>query len=115
MNILVTAIGSFSADCVISTLKENGHRVIGCDIYPAEWHAVSSDCDRVYRSPLARDTTDYINFILDVCEKESVTHVIPLTDIEIDQLNLNRDIINKTGVVLCMQKESTQAVSRDKY
>lgn len=115
MNILVTAIGSFSADCVISTLKGNGHRVIGCDIYPAEWHAVSSDCDRVYRSPLARDTTDYINFILDVCEKESVSHVIPLTDIEIDQLNLNRDIINKNGVVLCMPSESTLSVARDKY
>ena len=35
--ILVTAIGSFSAAVVVRKYKEEGFRVIGCDIYPAEW------------------------------------------------------------------------------
>ena len=35
-NILVTAIGSFSADCVITNLIENDYKVIGCDIYTPE-------------------------------------------------------------------------------
>lgn len=115
MNILVTAIGSFSADCIISTLNHYNHKVIGCDIYPSEWHAVSSECANVYKSPLARNTNDYINFILGVCKKESISHVIPLTDVEIDQLNMNRDIINDKGIVLCMPSESTLAIARDKY
>ena len=115
MNILVTAIGSFSADCLISTLNYYNHRVIGCDIYPSEWHAVSSECACVYRSPLAINTKDYISFIIEVCERESISHVIPLTDVEIDQLNMYRDIINDKGIVLCMPSEYTLAIARDKY
>ena len=87
MTFLVTAIGSFSADCVINTLKRGGSKVIGCDIYPAEWHAVSKDCDRVYRAPLAVKENDYIAFLLDVVLRERVEHIIPLTDLEIDVLN----------------------------
>ena len=51
MNLLVTAIGSFSADCVINSLRKVGHTVVGCDIYPPEWHAVSKDCNWVYQAP----------------------------------------------------------------
>ena len=52
MNLLVTAIGSFSADCVINSLRKVGHTVVGCDIYPPEWHAVSKDCNWVYQGPI---------------------------------------------------------------
>ena len=37
--VVVTAIGSFSADIVIKKCRENGMRVIGCDVYPGEWIA----------------------------------------------------------------------------
>ena len=37
--VIVTAIGSFSADIVIKKCRENGIRVIGCDVYPREWIA----------------------------------------------------------------------------
>ena len=32
--VVVTAIGSFSADIVIKKCRENGIRIIGCDVYP---------------------------------------------------------------------------------
>ena len=35
-NILVTAIGSFSADAVITTLQQHNYKVIGTNIYPKE-------------------------------------------------------------------------------
>lgn len=35
--VIVTAIGSFSAQNVISACHKAGMRVVGCDIYPAEW------------------------------------------------------------------------------
>ena len=63
MTVLVTAIGSFSADCVITTLKSKGHKVVGCDIYPAIWHAVSKDCDNVYQAPFATKEQEYISFL----------------------------------------------------
>ena len=51
MNILLTAIGSFSADCVVTSLKKMGHKVIGCDIYKREWVANSVIVDKFYQAP----------------------------------------------------------------
>lgn len=115
MNILVTAIGSFSADCVIRTLKQNGHKVVGCDIYPAEWHAVSKDCDSVYKVPFATKEIEYISFLKEVCLKESIEFLFPLTDLEIDVLNRNRNVFSKINVILCMQLEKCLEIARNKY
>lgn len=113
--ILVTAIGSFSADCVIRELNKAGHTVIGCDIFPSAWHAVSHDCERVYQSPLAVDHDKYIAFVMEICANEGITHVFPLTDVEIDTLNMHRAVIEDTGVVLCMPSNESLSIARDKY
>ena len=49
--ILVTAVGSFSAAAVVGNYKKEGFRVIGCDIYPAEWIVASGEVDRFYQAP----------------------------------------------------------------
>ncbi len=114
-NILVTAIGSFSADCVISTLKKKGHAVIGCDIYPSEWHAVSKDCDAVYQAPLATHETEYIHFLLETAQKHQIQYIFPLTDIEIDVLNKNRELFSQRNILICMSSQETLSIARDKY
>ena len=43
--VVVTAIGSFSADIVIKKCRENGIRIIGCDVYPGEWIADAGNVD----------------------------------------------------------------------
>ena len=115
MNVLLTAIGSFSADCVVKTLKAQGHYVVGCDIYPAEWHAVSKDLDKVYRVPLATHEEEYISFLRHICQQERISHLNPLTDLEIDVINRNRFVFEQMGVVLCMQSGACLAKARDKY
>lgn len=115
MNFLVTAIGSFSAHCVISTLKSHNMRVVGCDIYPANWHFESTLCDTVYQAPLAKEEDNYVDFITDICRRESITYIIPLTDVEIDVFNKHRDIFGRLGITLCMPAADTLAIVRDKY
>lgn len=114
-HILVTAIGSFSADCVISSLHNAGHYVVGCDIYPSEWHAVSKDCDAVYRAPFATREEEYLGFLIDLSERHGIEYVFPLTDLEIDVLNRNRNLFVSHGIILCMPSEATLAIARDKY
>jgi len=114
-NILVTSIGSFSADCVIKELAIIGCNIIGCDIYPSEWHAISKKCRKVYRAPLARNQNEYINFVLHLCDTENIQYVFPLTDIEIDVLNRHRQIFHDRGVILCMPSHETLLIARDKY
>ena len=60
--VFVTAIGSFSAAAVIGRYKEEGYRVLGCDIYPAEWIVASGEVDCFYRAPMARISRRTMSF-----------------------------------------------------
>lgn len=115
MNILVTAIGSFSADCVINNLKNNGHFVVGCDIYPSEWHAVSKDCNKVYKVPFSTQEKEYVDFLITICKQHNIEYVFPLTDLEIDVLNKKREIFENIGTILCIQSSECLNIARNKY
>lgn len=115
MNILITAIGSFSADCVINTLRKSGHFVVGCDIYPSEWHAVSRDCNVVFQVPFATKEKEYIDSLLNICRKHGIHYIFPLTDLEIDVLNKNREVFEQMNAILCIQSSECLAIARNKY
>ena len=113
--VLITAIGSFSADVAIKTVKQLGWRVIGCDIYPQEWVADALNVHSFYQAPLASDEKAYIDFILSVISKESVDYLLPSTDYEIDVLNKYRKEIIELGTVLCLSDFDTIELCRDKW
>lgn len=69
--VLITAIGSASADITIKSLHQNGYRVIGTDIYPGNWLADSKSVDCFAQVPSTTDSKKYIHRLLDICEKES--------------------------------------------
>jgi len=115
MNILVTAIGSMSADAVITELSNLGHVVFGCDIYPSEWHAVSKRCKEVFLAPLPSDTERYIRFLIDISGANNISHIIPLTDPETDVLNINRNDFTVRNIELCIPCLRTILVARDKF
>lgn len=114
MNVLLTAIGSMSALCAINKLHEAGHRVIGCDIYPKEWHVEASLCDAFAQAPYA-NTDGYIPFLIDLAKKEHVKYIFPLTDLEIDVINKQRDMFEKENLVVCISSPETLSIARDKY
>lgn len=113
MNFLVTAIGSMSAECVITQLKKSGNLVIGCDIYPKEWHYESSLCNYFYQAPYATEEIKYCNFLLKICKKHNIDYIIPLTDLEIDIIDKNRKIFN--DIILCMPNTNILKIIRNKY
>lgn len=113
--ILLTAIGSFSADFAIRTLRQNGDFVVGTDIYPADWHFESSLCDAFRQAPLATDTENYIRFLTGLIKEFRISHLNPLTDLEIDVINAHRDVFEQTGVKLCFPSAYTLHIARDKF
>ena len=112
--ILITAIGSFSAVTVIESLKELGHRIIGCDIYPAEWVANSAIADVFYKAPYATDRPAYMDFVKRVCQEEAVDYVMPLTDVEIDLFRSWETAAEDTGAVICMSERKMLDIIRNK-
>lgn len=113
-NILVTAIGSFSADVVITTLQQQGYKVIGTNVYPIEWIANALTVDCFYQVPYASEENEYIERILSICEKERVNFIFPLTDVEIDVFNRYRDKFSDMNIILCMSPYETILTCRDK-
>lgn len=113
--ILITAIGSMSTECVIRQLRKQDVFIVGCDIYPAEWHYESMLCDVVYKAPLAKNEDEYVSFLLEICKKHSISFIFPSTDVEIDVLRKYRDKFEDLNVILCMQNESMLNISRNKF
>lgn len=113
--VLVTAIGSFSADIVIKNLKKMGYTVIGCDIYPREWIADSAQVEHFYQAPYATRPEQYIPFIQKICEEEKIEMILPLTDVEVDVFNTHRDWFLQQGVTLCISPKKTLDICRNKH
>ena len=116
MNILVTAIGSFSAQCVVDSLKaiKSINKIIGCDIYPKQWHNVSKDLDIVLLSPLLSEKGKFKQFIEDTCKKHHIDLIIPLTDTEVDFFNLHRNYFKEKNIQITIGNPEFISIARDK-
>lgn len=115
MRYLVTAIGSMSAEAVIQAIaRQPNTMVVGCNMYPREWTAASRLVDRFHQVPSARDAQAYLSCLLDICRREQISHVIPLTDLEVDVLSVDRQRFDEMGVTLCISPPSSICTARDK-
>lgn len=112
--VVVTAIGSFSAGIVIETCRREGYRVVGCDIYPAQWVVNSRDVDVFYQAPYATDRDAYREFLVQICKKEQASFLLPLTDVEIDVIHHWEQAEEEMGVTICVSGYDTISLCRDK-
>lgn len=113
-SVLITAIGSFSADIVIKNTTKMGFNVIGCDIYPKEWIADALNVSKFFRIPRALNKREYIECIKNICKSESVEYIIPLTDVEVDVFNQSREEFLQIGVTVLISSASALAICRNK-
>lgn len=115
MKCLVTAIGSMSAEAVIGALKRRGDTtVVGCNIHPRDWVAASRRVDGFHQVAPAHDTPVYLAQLLDICTRDGITHIIALTDPEVDALSAQRELFQAIGVTLCLPHHSAVRLARDK-
>lgn len=115
MRILITAIGSFSAEAVISSLRSmKAALIIGCNSTPAEWVHTSTKVDKFYQLKDAKHESEYINSLRSICLKNCINYIIPLTDIEIDVLIKNVEIFEKINIIICMPSHETISIARNK-
>ena len=112
--ILVTAIGSMSASCVLENLYNiDNAAIVGTDIYPAEWQTNLKMLEKFYRVP-KYNAKNYVKSILEICIMNEVKFVFPLTDVEIDILNRNRYIFENNKIIICISDFDTILRCRDK-
>lgn len=115
MKCLVTATGSMSAEVVITHLALLPDvEIIGCNMHPAAWTPASRLVQRFHQVPSAKEETAYLVRLLQICQVERISHVIALTDPEVDVLSLHREKFAALGVVLCIPPHPAVQTARDK-
>lgn len=111
MTVLITAIGSMSADSVIKSIRDANPSwvIIGVDINPAKWLYLSKKVDYFYHVPYFYHP-EYIPEIKKLCEKHKVNFILPLTDPEIDIFSEKRGELGKftTSLTLPSNEDITQ-------
>ena len=110
----ITSTGSVAADITIKSLKRMGFKVVGCNIYPRSWVVESCEVDVFYQSPPVSNVDSYLQFIKEICQRESVSLVLPMIDYEIDVLSENRKWFEDNGVTLCISSHKTLEILRNK-
>ncbi|MGP1586936.1 MAG: ATP-grasp domain-containing protein [Treponemataceae bacterium] len=113
-NALVTSIGSVAADIVIKTLKRLDFNVIGCDIYPKEWIVDAGNVNKFYQVPYTIDFDNYFNCIKNICVDNKIDYIIPLTDVDVDFFNNNREWFEKENIIVCISPKESIDIIRNK-
>lgn len=114
MNVLVTAIGSMSAECTVSSLKAAGLGVVATDIYDACFHPVAREClafEKVIK--VSSNPEAYCRMICEVARRHDCSAVIPLTDPEVDALSSNRKLLEDRGVSVWLASHDAIALARN--
>lgn len=115
MKVLVTAIGSMSAECVIGTLGRLGIDVVATDIYPRDYHPVAKKCCAFYQVPRVYPNVKiYCETLKELAIKESCGAIIPLTDPEVDVLSESREMFETYGIKIWLAADNVIKKARNK-
>lgn len=90
-----------SAPFVIETLKKEGHKVYGTDIYPKDWIATAGEVEKFFQVPKVADNEEVFTFFLEICIENNIEFIIILTDLEIDYFVPFKEEFLKHKIILC--------------
>lgn len=112
---LLTSVGNLISPSQIDSLKNNpGHRkvkLIGTDMIE---HAVGKYMvEEFYKVPGGEDS-EYINTILDICRKENVDVILPVSNEEALALSKHRDLFEDIGAVIATSEYKTLELALNK-
>ncbi|MCM1154010.1 MAG: ATP-grasp domain-containing protein [Roseburia sp.] len=113
MNILILSCGTRNKLMQYFKAKVNGFdKIIGTDCSP--YAPALYEADIHYIVP-RMTSPDYIDVILDICQKEAVSVVLPLQEDELALLASKRDIFLAKGILPVVSSPETIELCRDKY
>lgn len=112
-NILILSCGTRNLLMRYFKDKANGFsKVVGtdCSIYASALY----EADAHYIVPPIIDPC-YLDTVLDICRRESVTAVLPLLEDEIHLIAANRQLFTAAGITPVVSSEDAVEICRDKY
>lgn len=115
ITVLYTACGAIYTPAFIDCLKDNGERnirVIGADMAYDE--TILPLIDKLYVTPKAVEP-NYIDTLLEICQKEKVDVLIPGMSNELLKLLDNKEKFEAIGTKVSLSNRNSIEVTTDKY
>ena len=114
--ILVTAVGTWSAEAVIGSLIDQGFVVIGTDLFPPEYDPTTAPlcADFMQVVKAGSEPELYCAELLEFASRNSCYDILPLMDPEVDVLSENRDLFENRGIHIWLCDKNTISNSRRK-
>ncbi len=97
VTVLITAAGNAYMPGICKSIKKNGERkirLVGVDMNKDD--TILQMCDTYYQGPRA-DSPDYVDFLLDICQKECVDVLLPVMSAELEKIAENIGRFEKIG------------------
>ncbi|WP_303964802.1 ATP-grasp domain-containing protein [Sporosarcina ureae] len=110
--ILVTAIGGDVGHSILKCLTSESDVLIGCDI---DSHPVGLDVVDQFFSSLPVGNEDYISQIANKCKIFNVTHLIPVSEHEIEKIIKHLDVFKRLNVKVLINTKEIVDTCLDKY
>lgn len=114
--VMITGAGAPGAPGIIKSLKLNGERtikIIGVDASLDTSVGVGM-VDVAYQIPQAKDN-DFIDEVLNICNKEKVDVVIPLVTMELFVFSKNKKLFEKNNIKVQVSDFQQLNIANDKY
>ena len=89
--------------------------ISGSNATPASWIFHGSKVDKFHQVPHAREEDALCDALLEICRTQKITHIIALTDLEVDLLCLHRHAFEELGVTACIPSAAAISICRDKW
>lgn len=115
VSILITGVGAPGAPSIIRCLRNNKERslyLVGVDM-----NSMASSrrlVDSFYQVPSAKQD-DFIDSIIDICEKEKVKIIIPLVTRELYAFSKKKKELEKLGIKTLVMEYDTLSIVNNKY
>jgi carbamoylphosphate synthase large subunit len=114
ITILVSASGSPSMPGIIDCFKKNGERrirIVGVDM--SEEPSAKYLVDVFYKVPAATKN-NYVDIILEICEKENVDIYFPNISTEVTAVSKRKEEFQKIGTIISVSKQSSVEIANNK-
>lgn len=122
--ILITASNLIPVGIDTALSLKDSYKIVCVDVKPKKDSVVTYFCKQYYEVPLAKTGTEYLDAIIEICDKEKVNIILPLTIEETLILVANKNFLtnkkiciankNDLGVIkTCSDKWLTNKLLRD--
>tara|TARA_A100001015_G_scaffold267097_1_gene316860 strand:- start:4219 stop:5289 length:1071 start_codon:yes stop_codon:yes gene_type:complete len=117
INVLITGCGAPGISGTIFSLKQKNDyidiRTVGTDTNP---EAVGQYfCDDFFVIPSFKDTTNYLESLLDICKKKSIHIIVPQNTLELGILSDNKALFENNNVQILISNKESIEKSNNKY